>query len=462
MKKGIVVLLIGAMAASLVACGGGGGSSDSGSGDSGSSSSESSSSSSDVEPLGDLKAETDISGATIEIAFNKADVAEDFFALVGAWADENGVTIQETSYGEEHEAQMKTRMGSGDLPDIWLTHGWSINRYGEYLTDLSDQPWVADIDPGLKDVITTDDGEIYILPITQSVACVTYNADVLEEAEVDPSEIRTWDDFDKALAAIKDKTDASPLALTLDDTSFDSYTLEMILPSLYTNEDCADNKVDKFLDGSFDFANDAKDIWTMLSNWYNSDYYNPDYVSCKKDDVCQMLATGEAAFTFYSAMNPSILAYNPDANIGILPVPASSDSAASYFGVGEGNYGCFAVWKDTEYPDACKELLKYLSQSEVAEQICEWDGGIPGLTSYEMPTDAESAVTAVAYKNAQEMFDGDLIYDNFFDREYLPSGMWSNMQDAVKELLTDGDPEGHTAAAAKILQDSYDELMTGN
>lgn len=453
-KKGLAVTMTSIMVTGLVACSG-----ESGKG-SNNSSSETSDSSGKV--LGDVTAETDISGATIEIAYNKADTAEDFFALVGSWADANGVTIQETSYGEEHEAQMKTRMGSGDLPDIWMTHGWSINRYGEYLMDLSDQPWVVDIDPGLKDVITTDDGELYILPITQSIASVTYNADVLEEAEVDPSEIRTWDDFSEALAAIKDKTDASPLAISLDETGFDSYTLELILPSLYTNADCADNKADKFLDGTFDFAKDAEEVWTMLSDWYNAGYYNEDLVSCKRDDLCQMLATGEAAFTFYAAMNPSILAYNPDANIGILPVPASSDSAASYFGVGEGNYGCFGVCKDTEYPEACKELLKYLAQSEVAEQVCEWDGGIPGLISYEMPEDAESAVTATAYKNAQEMFDGDLIYDNVFDREYLPSGMWSNMGDAGKELFTDGDPEGHTAAAAKILQDSYDELIKGN
>ena len=247
-KKGLAVIMTSIMVTGLVACSG-----ESGKG-SNNSSSETSDSSSKV--LGDVTAETDISGATIEIAYNKADTAEDFFALVGTWADANGVTIQETSYGEEHEAQMKTRMGSGDLPDIWMTHGWSINRYGEYLMDLSDQPWVVDIDPGLKDVITTDDGELYILPITQSIASVTYNADVLEEAGVDPSEIRTWDDFSEALAAIKDKTDASPLAISLDETGFDSYTLELILPSLYTNADCADNKADKFLDGTFDFAKD--------------------------------------------------------------------------------------------------------------------------------------------------------------------------------------------------------------
>ena len=400
-----------------------------------------------------------IEGATIEIAYNNASVADDFFALVGEWADENGVKIEETSYGEEHEAQMKTRMGSGDLPDIWLTHGWSVNRYGEYLMDLSDQPWVDDIDAGLRDVLTTEDGEIYVLPITQSVACITYNKDVLDAAGVVPEEIRTWDDFTEACAKVKENTDAAPIMMSLGDESFDAYALELVLPSFYSNSDVAGDELAKLLDGSFNWETDAATAWDLISSWYDSGFYNEDLVSCKKDDICSALAYGEGAFTMYSTMNPSILSYNPEANIGLIPVPASADDKASYFGVGEGNYGCFGIWKDTEYPEACKALFEYLATTEAAEQVCDWDGGIPGLTSFEMPQDTDAASTATAYKTAQEQFDGDLVYDNYFDREYLPSGMWESMKNAIKELLTDGDPTGHITAAATILQDSYDELI---
>ena len=68
-------------------------------------------------------------------------------------------------------------MSSGDLPDMWVTHGWSVIRYSEYMMDLSDQPWVENIDAGLKDVISNDDGELFILPITQAVAGIMYNKD---------------------------------------------------------------------------------------------------------------------------------------------------------------------------------------------------------------------------------------------------------------------------------------------
>ena len=122
-------------------------------------------------------------------------------------------------------------------------------------------------------------------------------------------------------------------------------------------------------------------------------------------------------------MIPSILAYNEDANIGILPVPAKDENGASYFGTGEGNFSCFGIWKDTQYPEECKQFLEYLSQPEIATQIVQIDGGIPALTNIELDNTAKAAYTTKEFKEAQKQFEGDLVYDNFFDREYLPSGM---------------------------------------
>ena len=39
------------------------------------------------------------------------------------------------------------------------------------------------IDAGLKDVITNENGELFILPITQAVAAIMYNKDILTQQE---------------------------------------------------------------------------------------------------------------------------------------------------------------------------------------------------------------------------------------------------------------------------------------
>lgn len=158
-------------------------------------------------------------------------------------------------------------------------------------------------------------------------------------------------------------------------------------------------------------------------------------------------------------MIPSVLAYNENANLGILPVPAKDADGASYFGTGEGNFSCFGIWKDTEHEDACKQFLSYLARPEVAVKIVQIDGGIPSLTNVELDETDQAAYTTNAFREAQEQFDGDLIYDNFFDREYLPSGMWSVMGDAVQVLLSDGDPEATMDEAVTMVADNYNDLM---
>lgn len=333
------------------------------------------------------------------------------------------------------------------------------DRYSEYMMNLNDQDWVANIDSGLKDVITNDDGELFILPITQAVVAIMYNKDVLEAAGVDATQIRTWEDFDAACAAVKEKTDAAPIEICLGD-GYDSYSLEVIWPTLLTNPDLADNYAEALQDGSFDWDANGKEGMQMLANWYEAGYMNEDYVSCKKDDICKALANNEGAFTLYSTeMIPSVLAYNENANIGILPAPAKDENAASYFGTGEGNFSCFGIWKDTEYVDECKQFLEYLARPEVAVKIVQIDGGIPALTTIELDETDKAAYTTNAFKEAQTQFDEDLTYDNFFDREYLPSGMWSVMADSVSTLLADGDPEGSMDEAIMMVADNYNDLM---
>ena len=396
----------------------------------------------------------------IEVAYNLA--TEDFAVfeqLVADFTAETGVNVTIYNGGDDYESAMKTRMSSGDLPDMWVTHGWSLIRYSEYMMNLNDQSWVADIDAGLKDVITNDDGELFILPITQAVAGIVYNKDVLEAAGVDATQIRTWADFDAACKTILDNTDAAPIEIVMGD-GFDSYSLEVIWPTLYSNSDLTDSKAAALQDGSFDWETEGLEGFEMLGNWFKAGYFNEDFISGKKDDVCKALANGEGAFALYSTeMIPSVLAFNADVNLGVLPMPAKSEEYASSFGVGEGNFSCFGIWKDTAYEAECKQFLEYLARPEIAETIVTIDGGIPALNTIVLEDTAKSAYTTNAFKEAQAQFEGDLVYDNFFDREYLPSGMWSVMTDAVQTLLSDQDPDGSMEDAVLMVADNYMDLV---
>lgn len=406
---------------------------------------------------GVVRAESD---ATIEVAYNlTTDGFAVFEQIVKDFTAETGINIKIYNGGDDYESAMKTRMSSGDLPDMWTTHGWSLLRYSEYMMNLNDQDWVANIDSGLKEVITNDDGELFILPITQAVVAIMYNKDVLASAGVDATQIRTWEDFNNACETIKEKGEAVPIEFCFGN-SYDAYVLETIWPTLLTNSDLEVNYGEELQDGTFNWEENGKGGLQMMADWYNAGYFNEDYTSCKKDDICQALANAEGAFSLNSTgMIPSILAYNEDANIGILPVPAKDENGASYFGTGEGNFSCFGIWKDTQYPEECKKFLEYLSQPEIATQIVQIDGGIPALTNIELDDTVKAAYTTKEFKEAQKQFEGDLVYDNFFDREYLPSGMWSVMMDSVGVLLADGNPDETIDEAVTIVEDNYNDLM---
>ena len=87
-------------------------------------------------------------------------------AIFQKFMEENpGVTIDFTTQGSDYEQLMKARMASNDLPDMFVTHGWSVARYSEYLRPLTDQPWYGTIEESFLSNIQDDNGDIFVLPL---------------------------------------------------------------------------------------------------------------------------------------------------------------------------------------------------------------------------------------------------------------------------------------------------------
>ena len=55
-------------------------------------------------------------------------------------------------------------------------------------------------------------------------------------------------------------------------------------------------------------------------------------------------------------------------------------------------------------------------------------------------------------------------YSNFFDREYLPSGMWNVMQETMAKLYNGevGTAKDRVAEAASYFQENYKTLLGTN
>ena len=106
------------------------------------------------EQSGGEEAVSDLNGKTIEIAtYLSGDTLNAYKEVIAGFENETGVKVTLDEYGEDYESTMKTRMASNDLPDIFETHGWSLIRYKEYLTDLSGEPWAGQLNKAALGVI---------------------------------------------------------------------------------------------------------------------------------------------------------------------------------------------------------------------------------------------------------------------------------------------------------------------
>lgn len=397
------------------------------------------------------EAEGDLNGVTIELAERyTGEASEVFLGLVEEFEEETGCTVNVTEDGNDYENNMKTRMASGELPDIFQTHGWSILRYKEYLLDLSDEPWVADYDESALGVIQDKDESIYVLMTSEGALGTLVNLDVCEEAGVDPYALRTWDDFEEACSKIKDAgytpigNITNPGLLANIAGTYCSYEGELAEDS------------EKMLDGSWDFAS-YRVLLEKYAKWIEAGYFYDDVMTMSESDLTQRFAENKAAFQIGNepAFLMTCLTLNPDGNYAMLPSFASKEGGKMFVGIGEQD--TFGIWKDSENIDACKEFLSFMARPENAVRLNKATGS---LTCLKSAMDADDGYALRMFEEMQKKYaEENLLYENLWDREYMPSGMWQIFGNAMNMLLDDPSEDGIDETLQYLLenyQDLYD------
>lgn len=342
----------------------------------------------------------------------------------------------------DYEAAMNARMASNDLPDIFTTHGWSVMRYSEYLEPLTNEPWVEELIPAIKPVITNKNGDIFVFTPDADISGIVYNRTVIDNAGIDIDEILTWNDFMNACEKISE-TGVVPVRMAGKDSWGMGQYFDWMTPAIFTS-DKRNYHGDDLKAGKMDV-----ELMTLSTNYlkelHDKGLINPDAVTASFDEVKEALATDEAAFAFYG--NYAITGaedLNPDVKLGFFPLPAWYEGGERVLITGERN--AIGIWKDSEHKEEAKELLKFLAKPENVSKLASANGipaGIRGVSSdtgslkgdYEKYSDIEGAP--------------------FFDRVYLPSGMWNSLCTAGSSVLSG---EATPKIAAERLVADYNKL----
>lgn len=328
------------------------------------------------------------------------------------------VEIELVPSSTDHEGEVKTRLASGNIPDIWMTHGWSVGRYGDFLLPLEGEAWAADLSPALEPVMISEEGHLYAFPIDLDIAGILYNGDVLADAGFTAEEIQTWDDFMAAADAVL-ANGQIPIYNAGKDRWPTGLYVDWIAPGAMTDETYA-----KLLAGEFTPEEYGKTL-ELIAAFRDAGYFNPDYASATSDDIALALAQGDTAFSFL--MNFVAVAgygYNPEANIGFMPIPAF-EGGEPYLVSGEKN--ALGIWKDSENTEAAKAYIAFLAEPENLTKLAAAAGSAAGLTTVEADLGGLSDSFAWTTKVSTAPY---------FDRVYMPNGAWNSIVSTAEGVLT--------------------------
>ncbi|WJE16453.1 extracellular solute-binding protein [Halobacillus sp. ACCC02827] len=334
------------------------------------------------------------------------------------------IDIEDNYPGSGYEDMIRVKMAANDMPDLFDTHGWSQQRYGEYVADLSDMEWVERLDPALDTILKDEDGMVYAYPLNQAKDGINYNESLLEEYGIEPP--ATFDEFMAALETIKEKSggEVTPLWINGSDKSaFGQYFDQFATPLLVTDEE--NNYEEELLDGTFDWSNYTY-LPEKLKEMQDEELLNKDVLTAQIQQRTQLMAQGKIGFVFGGgSIGTAVEELNPDVKVGVIPMPIIHDGdEPSWIG---GERHTVAVSKNTEHMEEAETFIEYLARPEVAKKVAEGTSLPAGLTGI----DADNY-----FKAYYDKYEGVMV-EPYFDRIYLPSGMWDVMGATGQELLSD-------------------------
>ncbi|MBO0959812.1 carbohydrate ABC transporter substrate-binding protein [Neobacillus sp. MM2021_6] len=332
------------------------------------------------------------------------------------------IDIKENYPADGYEGMLRVKMAANDMPDLFDTHGWAINRYGEYVEDLKNMDWVKDLDPALDQILKDETGKVYAYPLNQAKDGLTYNASLLKEYGIEPP--TTFDEFMAALETIKKigKGEVTPLWFAGSDKSaFGQYFDQFATPLLITANK---NFQMELLDGTFDWSNYTY-LPEKLKEMHDKKLLNEDVLTAQNHQMVDLMAQNKIGFIVGGGLlGPSVEELNPKVKLGVVPMPVIHEGdKPSWIG---GERHTLAVWKDSKVKKEAKKFIEFISQPKMVKEIAEGTSLPAGLTNTESKN---------YYSEYYEKYK-DVKVEPYFDRVYLPSGMWDPMGGTGQELLS--------------------------
>lgn len=243
-------------------------------------------------------------------------------ALAKAYSAENpNVTINVDVMGDGYFDVLKSRAASGDMPDIFMTKGYSyLTTYKDYMEDLSAQPFVSKLVEASKPCITLD-GKIMGLPVQMGGWGIVYNKKIFSDNNLKiPT---TFSELENICKTLKSKG-ITPFV----DQYKDAWMLGHLTGAGYGRVSNSTAFIGKLNAGTAKLAGiqEMKDNLKFLN--LTLQYSQDTPLSTDQNAACTLMAQGKAAmYPEGDWVYSTITQVNKDIQLGMFAVPTTDNAA---------------------------------------------------------------------------------------------------------------------------------------
>lgn len=373
-------------------------------------------------------------GEPLRIVNGKIEIDPQLKDIAKKYQEETGqeIIIESLGGGVDIQGQLKSYLAANNMPDMFVIGGdGDYANWTDYVADLGDTAFAKDTDFTYKDDAT---GKVVGFPYAVEGYGITYNADILEKAGVDPAKLINYDAYKEAFEKIdsmKDELGLTAVASVAAESGQMYWsTGNHLFGYYYTGGLKRDDHTyfDRAMNGELDDARlkEFAEFTKLLFQYSDSQVL----ISGTYDDQLALWAQGKTAFvTQGNWVDPSLPTYNVTFKCGIAPFAFTKKDMPQLLA------DCpswWVVYKDSKNVDGAKAFLDYLATSEAGQNALVKEAGM--ISPYKSSTVKPTTPLAVSLKTYVDAGN-----TSSWDWSNMPEGLAQNALGVVFESFAKGD-----------------------
>jgi len=377
--------------------------------------------------------ESSESGDKVKLEFlqGKAESVDAYNVIIEKFMEEYpNIEVEQINLPETYTV-LTTRLSSGDYPDLFnhfpLRTDFDVLVESGQILDISEEPYLANVNQEILEMSRKEDGNIYSLPLTQNTMGIYYNNEILERVG---GEIpKTYEELIALLDRVKEEPDGKFLFACKDSWTL-GQMMDRRLGQLFINSGTDFDQTFKDIGaGNLNAADipeisQASEKMLQLFKYAQNDPFGTSFTQ-----MCDDFATGKGIAFFQGTWAyPNIKKANPDLDFSFAAFPADqgqNSTLSTNIDIG------LCIPSGSAHVEEAKIFLEFISQHENAQIFNDLDGSLSLINGVENTVEEfDTVFNAINQGDVYEMMSN-----------YWPNGYMTRLQDLVSAMLLNNDPE---------------------